>query len=237
MGYMEEVFQRAENKFSTLDAQIGWLSSFAQKKGNAYERDAMAVASDLERAREIKRQIATAKMLELDRLEDSAGQITLSKIQKPILSEIKSRRQEIQKDFDRIEKQSEDKFKSEIKSATTIPAVQSILDKAERDTIPKTFNKINDAGQRKIKEIRRDEAKERERQLKEAKIERMKKEKEERELEKQRKAEEYQERRAEVNRRREEREAEIAREKERRAEEELREIREMEMQLNLQEQQ
>ena len=43
-SYMEEVFQRAERKFTNIDAQLGWLSSFEDKPGNDYEKDAVKVA-------------------------------------------------------------------------------------------------------------------------------------------------------------------------------------------------
>ena len=64
--YSEEIYGRAEKKFPTIQQQIGWLSSFAEKKGNTYERDAVNVAEDLQRGIEIEeevRQIRSFKRL------------------------------------------------------------------------------------------------------------------------------------------------------------------------------
>lgn len=234
--YEEDVYSRAEMKFRSLDAQIGWLSSFAERKGNAYEQAALSVAEDLQIAQNVQSQIKSAKMLELERLEQQAGEISISKIRNPILREIKERKSEITGEFQRIERETEKKYKSQIEEATTIAGVQAILSNAERDTISKTFNRINSEGQRRIKEIRKEQAKELQQSQQKAREERLKQEKIEREAERKRKLEELEAKRAEENARREERQAEIAREKEREAERELREIRRIEMQLNAQEQ-
>lgn len=52
-GYQEEIFQRAERQFRTMDAMLGWLSSFKEKPGNAYEKDAVLVAEELQTSIEI----------------------------------------------------------------------------------------------------------------------------------------------------------------------------------------
>ena len=55
-SYMEEVFQRAERKFTNIDAQLGWLSSFEDKPGNDYEKDAVKVAEVLQKGIEITKE-------------------------------------------------------------------------------------------------------------------------------------------------------------------------------------
>ena len=80
MGYMEEVFQRAERMFPDIEAQIGWLSSFKEKKGNAYEKAAVAVASNLQESLDItERAKSTDSLIELKELSYQANRLKFNR--------------------------------------------------------------------------------------------------------------------------------------------------------------
>lgn len=53
MGYMEEVFSRAETMFSSDSAKRNWLSGFDKPSKNSYERDGVIVLRDFEKAEEL----------------------------------------------------------------------------------------------------------------------------------------------------------------------------------------
>lgn len=77
---MEAVFERAERQFSTIDQQIGWLSSFKDKPGNAYEKDAVKVAEQLETAVELTNRAESANSLSvLKSLSSEANNLKFGK--------------------------------------------------------------------------------------------------------------------------------------------------------------
>lgn len=77
---MEEIFQRSEKKFSSIEEQIGWLSSFDEKKGNAYEKDAVKVATELQRSIQIVNEAkSSSSVKELDDLSVEANNLKFNK--------------------------------------------------------------------------------------------------------------------------------------------------------------
>lgn len=81
---MEEVFERVERKFTDIQQQIGWLSSFEEKPGNEYEKDAVKVAEELQRSLEIVSEAESSKSVEeLEDLSSEAKKLKFNK-DKPV---------------------------------------------------------------------------------------------------------------------------------------------------------
>lgn len=74
--YSEDVYRRAEKQFKTVDEMIGWLSSFEEKPGNEYEKDAVKVAEVLQRSKEISREAEeSTSLIQLGNLSDEANKL------------------------------------------------------------------------------------------------------------------------------------------------------------------
>jgi len=74
--YSEEVYRRAEKQFKNVEEMIGWLSSFKEKQGNAYEQDAVLVAEDLQRGKEISREAEESNsLIQLNNLSSEANNL------------------------------------------------------------------------------------------------------------------------------------------------------------------
>lgn len=77
---MEAIFERAERKFTNIQQQLGWLSSFKDRPGNAYEKDAVLVAEDLQRGINISEEAKTSRSIRrLGTLSEEAGGLKFNK--------------------------------------------------------------------------------------------------------------------------------------------------------------
>lgn len=78
--YEESVYGRSEKKFKSVEEQIGWLSSFADRAGNEYEQDAVKVAEDLQKGLEISQEAnETRSLRELGKLSTKANSLVFRK--------------------------------------------------------------------------------------------------------------------------------------------------------------
>ena len=82
--YEESVYGRSEKQFRTVEEQIGWLSSFEEKPGNEYEKDAVKVAGELQRSLDMISEAESSTSLdELDNLSSEAKTLKFNE-EKPL---------------------------------------------------------------------------------------------------------------------------------------------------------
>jgi hypothetical protein len=117
--YESEIYGRAEHQFKSVDAMIGWLSSFAGKKGNAYESDAVKVAERLQNISSFEGEIKSAK--EYDDLQKIKREINsspsyLNKYKQELLDEAELKQDKISKELSELtEKRKEERLIEEEK--------------------------------------------------------------------------------------------------------------------------
>lgn len=215
ISYMEEVFQRAERHFTSLQAQIGWLASFDQRGGNAYEKEAVLAAEQLQNALDIQKATDSASSSELIKLRSEAQSISIVKVRNRTLEDIRDREESLLKQKGSLETL----YRNKIKSADTIDELEVIASEFEDELDSKQVNRLKENIAQKKKDIRRAEHEERMKAQEEAAIERKKREKAEREAKRDAELKAEEERKEEA--RRIQREGQARKEAEREAEREL----------------
>lgn len=194
--YAEEIYDRAEKQFSSVEAQIGWLASFEEKTG-AYAEDAVFVASKLQESKEIEKNIiSTRRYDDLEALKKDVDalppyiQTDLLAVIETKQQKIEERKADIQNDFDKIKDLSDlDNVKKRLKNIrdeidvsdldTQIEEIRMGLEKQRKDNRIQEIKRAIDNAQnsedirnaeRRIESLRKDEenVSELERQLKNA---------------------------------------------------------------------
>ena len=106
--YEEEIYSRAEHQFADVQAQLGWLSSFKGKPGNAYEKDAVLVAESLQRSIEIGTQAKEAEA-DVDKLRGLSTELGKLKFKDSAIEDVinssLSTAENVEKEEDRIIKE------------------------------------------------------------------------------------------------------------------------------------
>lgn len=202
--YEEEIYERFERKFSSVQAQISYLASFDQKGGNEYERDAVAVAEQLQIAQEIKSEVGSASKTRIVQLQDRANEISLRGVKSSILDEIRERESQLLRESGKVETI----YRNEIRSADTRDELQDVLNKAESKLSDEAYSRLKQNANQRLGQIAKEEKQEAHKALM-AKQEKDREEREEREEkqeaeQKRKEAEDRAERIAEANRIREE---------------------------------
>lgn len=150
MSYMEEVFQRAENKFSSVQQQLGWLSSFDARKGNAYEKDAVKVAEELSSFIDLKDKIKRAKPSELPSLQNEANSLGIKKLKNEVTDLIKDRGSKLSQESTKVSSIAQNRMKA----ATNQVEIDNILDETEPDLSEKEYNRLKSNANILKKELR-----------------------------------------------------------------------------------
>lgn len=222
--YEEDVYGRAEMKFSSLEKQIQWLSSFAQKGGNEYEQAAVEVATQLSEAKGIRQKASSSKSIEtLESLKLDALDIPIKTVKEETMTFVETRIIKLRKiqDESKLAQQgaTEKRLRSEIKKAESESELADILREAEDEVSDSGYNRLlgNTQQRQKVLNFLKSETArlERERLSKERKAF----EKEEKRLQKIQEEKEEQERKEEA--RRIQREGQARKEAEREAQREL----------------
>lgn len=154
MGYMEEVFQRAERQFTSVQSQIDWLSGFERKKG-AYSKKAVEVRDELVRATTIKQELnnikKTASYDELRELKNDAQSLhsSISNVKVGLLREIEVA---MRQNADKLKEQLEEKQKKAEKEAKK-KAAEELRQKQQKEAEERRQREQQEKEERKQKRI------------------------------------------------------------------------------------
>jgi hypothetical protein len=134
MGYMEEVFQRAEKLFTSDSAKLSWLSSFERPERGAteYTKDALKVRDEFISAEALNRDYKkTSNILELKEMKQEADslrfygkdvssdiQFKINSLQEIKIKEEREKEIEVQKQLER-DKERKQELKQKYKEAET----------------------------------------------------------------------------------------------------------------------
>lgn len=94
MGYLEEIYERAERKFITDTAKLAWLSSFERpsRGANDYTKAGVRVRDELISFEDIKNNVKRAKNLrEVKKFEEEANDIYFDDLRSEALGLVNQR--------------------------------------------------------------------------------------------------------------------------------------------------
>jgi hypothetical protein len=115
MGYMEEIFERAEQQFSSVNAQLAWLSSFERPERGAtdYTRAAIDVRNELLTYTKIKDDVKFATLDNIYDLEKDANDMYFDNLRDDALGAVneKIRKLEGEQEIEQIEEEAEEQEK------------------------------------------------------------------------------------------------------------------------------
>jgi hypothetical protein len=96
--YTEEIYERAEIKFSNIDDQIAWLDSFENPERGAtdYTKDALKVRNDLRLVQDIDKEIEDIDSYDkIEEFKERASGTKIEGIKADILNKIKNKEEKL----------------------------------------------------------------------------------------------------------------------------------------------
>jgi hypothetical protein len=113
MGYMEEIFERAERQFSSVNAQLAWLSSFErpERGANEYTMAGVAARDELLSYVKIKDDVRMATLNNIYDLEKDAREISFGNLRDDALGSVNEKIRQLE--GDERERQREVEFEEE----------------------------------------------------------------------------------------------------------------------------
>lgn len=158
---MEDVYRRAEKRYSTIERQIQWLGSFSA--GGSYADGAITVAENLAEAQGIRQKASSSKNVEvLEGLMSDAEDITFKRVKKETVDFVGVRLNkaiQIQEESKMArEGATEKKLRGEIKNASTESEFARILRGAEDEVSESGYNRLSGEVDKRLKEIRYEKA-------------------------------------------------------------------------------